>query len=110
MAEEKEEKISKMITVELSEEYWVIVLTALEKACEKVASYINDLRELGYTQEDIDNMPDGERTALAGTLLAKATIIDVLVENGVMTAEASKLGLKAIKEKLKKAGFLNTKQ
>lgn len=101
-----------LISVELPERYWVLVLAALEPQMKAVREAIEQLKQVGYTFETVNEIPEELRTGLVGTMMARGTIIDKLVERGAMRPDASRLGateiLKASKavleqSKIKKA-------
>lgn len=85
-----------LISVELPERYWVIVLAALEPAMQAVVKEIEKLREAGHNMETISEIPDELVTGIVGTMLARGTIIDTLIERGVMKPEASRRGAQHI--------------
>lgn len=91
----KEKPDDDSISVELPERYWVIVLAALSQLIPQVKAKINELRELGFTDKNVGEIPTELRTALMGTLLSYGAIIDVLVERGVLKPEAARMGAKA---------------
>jgi len=84
-----------LISVELPDRYWVIVLGVLSQHIPMVKTKINELRELGFTPDNVKEIPPELRTALMGTLFSYGAIIDVLVERGVLKPEAAKMGAKA---------------
>ena len=90
------------ISVELPERYWVIVLASLSQLIPKVRARIDELRELGFTPDNVNQLPSELRTALAGTIFSYGAIIDVLVEKGVLKPEAARMGAKATIEMVNK--------
>jgi len=87
-----------LISVELPDKYWVLVLAALAPQVEIVKARLEELHKLGYTYDNVKQMPEALITAMAGTFFAQGAIIDVLVEKGVMKPEAAKIGTKALME------------
>lgn len=85
-----------LISVALPERYWVLVLAALEPQMKAVAKEIERLREVGHNLETVNEIPEVLVTGIVGTMLARGTIIDKLVELGVMKPEASRLGAQHI--------------
>lgn len=85
-----------LISVALPERYWVLVLAALEPQMKVVAKEIERLREAGHNVETVNEIPDELVTGIVGTMLARGTIIDRLIEQGVMRPEASRLGAQHI--------------
>lgn len=96
------DKSGELISVELPETYWVIVLAALSPQLERVFERLDELRKLGFNYDNVNQIQPAFRTAMAGTIFAHSTIVDVLVEKGVMKPEAAKMGAKAINEIVKK--------
>jgi len=90
------------VSIELPERYWVIVLAALSQQVPNVKAKINELREQGFSPDNIGDIPPELRTALMGTLLSYGTIIDVLVERGVLKPEVARMGAKATIEQANK--------
>jgi len=81
-----------LVSVELPERYWVLVLAALEPQMKAVGQEIERLRNAGHTIDTVDTIPEELVTGIVGTILARGTIIDKLVERGAMLPEASRLG------------------
>lgn len=81
-----------LVSVALPDRYWVLVLAALEPQMKVVAQEIERLRGAGHTVDSVDTIPQELVTAIVGTMLARGTIIDKLVECGAMVPEASRLG------------------
>jgi hypothetical protein len=87
-----------LISIELPERYWVVVLASLSQQIPIVKARINELRGLGFTDENVSEIPEGIRMALMGTLFSYGAIIDVLVERGVLKPEVARMGAKATME------------
>ena len=81
-----------LISVELPERYWVIVLAALEPQMIVVRQAIEQLREAGHSFETVSEISEELRIGLVGTMMARGTIVDKLVARGVMRPEASRYG------------------
>jgi hypothetical protein len=81
-----------LVSVELPQRYWVLVLAALEPQMKAVVQEIERLRTAGHTLDTVDTIPEELLTGIVGTILARGTIIDKLVERGAMVPEASRLG------------------
>jgi len=85
-----------LVSIELPEKYWVVVLSAMEPMMKVVGEKIKELRAQGHTLDNMDGVPQEVVTSVVGTLISRGTIIDALVERGVMRPEASKMGAKNI--------------
>jgi hypothetical protein len=79
-----------LISVELPERYWVLVLAALEPQMIAVRRAIEQLKEAGHSFETVSEISEELRTGLVGTIMARGTIVDKLVERGVMRPEAAR--------------------
>lgn len=99
----KEEGLKELVSVELPIKYWLVVLAALEPAAQNAVSHIKEIRASGYSYDDIKKLPEEWAAALAGALISRGTIVDILVEKGVMKAEAAAaIGAKMLLEQARK--------
>lgn len=95
----------KKASVELPVEYWKIILRLLDQSCEESVEHVSFLTKEQIYMLQAQNPEEISR--LSGPILARALIVEALVESGVMKEEASEItGLEwlsgAIEEKDRK--------
>jgi hypothetical protein len=83
-AEEREER-ERMVAVTLPIKYWLLTLAAIEKMNRGVDKEIQDLRSQGKTEKDLNEV---QASTLIGPKFIRAALVEMLVQQGVMKAEA----------------------
>ena len=92
-----EETLEKEISIELTSRYWVLILALLEEQVSRIGTHIETLKQNGRKPEELH---ESETLAIIGPLFARSKIVDVLVDQGVMTQKAKdELGVEAIIKK-----------
>jgi len=80
----------KKATIELPVAYWQIIVQLLDSLCKRRMEEIKELPEVMINQMLLGDKT--KVTKMSGPLLARALIIDKLVEEGYMDPEANNLG------------------
>lgn len=80
--------------------YWVLILAAVDQMVQVSMRAIEDLRRGGRNPETLS---EAEQTALAGPILVRGAIVDVLVKRGAMEKEAAdKMGYSMLVREVEK--------
>jgi uncharacterized protein (DUF1330 family) len=75
-----------VIEIAFPTRYWVLILAAVDQMVQVSMRAIDDLRQSGRNPETLS---EPEQTALAGPILVRGAIVDVLVKRGAMKKEAA---------------------
>lgn len=90
-----------VIEIGFPSEYWVLILTAVDQQVQVSARAIEDMRRTGRNPETLSQ---AEQTVLAGPLIVRGAIVDVLVKHGVMNKTAANdMGYETLKHAVRAA-------
>lgn len=92
-----------IISIELSEKYWVVLLGILEQTIPMCLKKMKELRKQGFTPDNLKEIPSELRIAYTAPILIRGIIIEELHKAGVVKDEAKQeAGIYEVGEKARK--------